>query len=189
MPVTYQDLKGRRVTPNEARMVEALRKEALLYVEAAADPRNLARATPIIPDALLVRRCMHMHEIMLPDAIAMLLCEDIGPDHALIERIEAMRIVIEDLDSPRGVLRGSTYKRHCLGLLRRIEELFKVSRTEAYRDLARSPDVALLPEPLEVQADAVAKAASAARKRWPEVSKSVRKAQSSRDRWLRSDPE
>ncbi len=187
MPVTYQELKGRRVTQDEAAMVEILRNEAALYVDAATDPRNVNRRD--IPDAMLVRRCMRMHEIMLPDAIVMLLCEDIGPDHALIERIEAMRIVIEDLDSPRGVLRGSMYKRHCLGLLRRIEELFKVSRTEAYRDLARSPDVALLPEPLEVQADAVAKAAPAARKRWPEVSKSVRKAQSSRDRWLRSDPE
>ena len=183
MPVTYQELKGRRVTQDEARMVAALRKEALLYVEAAADPRNLARATPIIPDAVLVRRCMRMHEVMLPDAIAMLLCEDLDVDHALIEQIEAMRIVIADLDSPRGVLRGASYRRQCLGLLRRIEELFKVSRTEAYRELARESDVALLPEALEVQPAAVAKAAPAAR----EIAK--RKAQSSRDRWLRSDPE
>ena len=141
MPVTYQELKGRRVTASESRMVAALRKQALLYVKAAADPRNLARTTPIIPDIVLVRRCMRENEIMMPDAIAMLLCEDLDVDHALIERIEAMRILIEDLDSPRGMLHGPTYKRQCLGLLSRIEELFKVSRTEAYRDIARSPDV------------------------------------------------
>lgn len=175
--VTYQQLKGRKVTPDEIRQVTDFRKEA-----------QYSQRVNLVTDSQIVRRTMQLYELSLPDAITMLLCEDLGPEHALIERIEAMRIVIADLDSPREALRGAGYKRQCLSLIRRIEELFNVSRTEAYR-----PNVALLETPFEPQADAVAKAAPAARnvakRHWPEVQKAVRKAQSSHDKRMRRDPE
>jgi len=157
MPVTYQELKGRRVTQDEAAMVEILRNEAALYVDAATDLRNVNRRD--IPDAMLVRRCMRMHEIMLPDAIAMLLCEDIGPDHALIERIEAMRIVIEDLDSPRGVLRGST-KSHVAGLVDAFHSERRDSDRLVKADFAQAWTKYIQGQPAPIRRDAEAAVAS-----------------------------
>lgn len=134
--VAYKDLVGRQVQGAERGLVTFLRTIVKAQLNHCTD-RELV--------SLACQNNMHASE-----AIAALLCEDLGPQHALIERVGAIVMLLDCIDAmEREVasqepkpgylvarIQCNREKRACHALIARIEELFEVSREEAYRERA-----------------------------------------------------